>query len=49
MLRDTGLTETGKSGIGGSKSKSLSNRQIAKTINRPVNVNYFCVKNPPEI
>ena len=46
MPRDTRLSETGKRRIDGLKFKSLSNRPIAKTINRPVNVNYFCVKPP---
>ena len=41
MPPDTRLTETGNRRIDGLKFKSLSNRPIAKTINRPVNVNYF--------
>ena len=49
MPRNSELTETGKSRIDGLKFKSLSNRPIAKTINRPVKVNYFCAKNPSEI
>ena len=49
MPRDTELTEYGKSRIDVLKLKDLPNRQIANTIHRQDNLNYFSVENPQKL